>query len=681
MNRRQLLVRLSVAAAVLCTAGAASAQATNVAVFPPNGARFLPGQRFDIRVEGKGAAPYSASLKVDGRPVNFTSGALDHVATDGISPAGWGGFNVRGFSLHKPGTHVLEATFVDGSGVAVTRTSFVGVEDVGGDDGRGGRDERDGRRGGGIKNVVIFLGDGMGVAHRTAGRIVSRGVTGGTPNGRLAMDTMPGVGLVSTHSLNSIITDSAPGMSCYTTGNHQNNNQEGVWPATVTNPFYAPRIEYLGHYLHRTRGTSLGIVTTADIEDATPAANAVFTQARGNGTGIIDQYLDESDASGTGEGGTGLRVLMGGGRRWFLPATDAFSSRADGSDYGPLPADLLAGWKLPASAAGGLDKNRDVIGGFQAAGFGYVSDAAGLQAVSSNPPKKLLGLFAYGNMNVALDKISARRFRAGQAGYSDAVVQDHLSPDQPMLDEMTKVALDVLRKDRQGFVLMVEGAHIDKQSHQMDAERAIGEVLEFDRAIAAALDFARQDGHTLVLVTADHECSGFALIGGLNTTIANLKATPSDAATLDPATAPKRQGLVGVYDAAKFPAYAIQPDGYPATYDIDGKLLVGFGASGDRYENWLTPTRPSRESLTPAALSTLLSGKGYASSPVGRSEKADGAFLRGQAVGKEQAVHTASDVALSAYARDPEAWLPFAGTYENTDVFFKIASVMERRGR
>jgi alkaline phosphatase len=239
-------------------------------------------------------------------------------------------------------------------------------------------------------------------------------------------------------------------------------------------------------------------------------------------------------------------VLLGGGRRWFLPSTDTYSSRAESNDYAGLPADLLAGWRLPASAAGAIDTGRDLISDFQAAGFTYVNDAAGLQAALAHHPKKLLGLFAYGNMNVALDKISARRYRAGQAGYSDRVVQDHLAPDQPMLDEMTDAALSVLRKDRQGFALMVEGAHIAKQSHQMDAEPAIGEVIEFDRAIGRALDFARADGHTLVLITADHECAGFSLIGGLTTTVAGLQALPSDAATLDPATAPKRQGVVGV---------------------------------------------------------------------------------------------------------------------------------------
>ncbi len=414
------------------------------------------------------------------------------------------------------------------------------------------------------------------------------------------------------------------------------------------------------------------------MEDATPAANAVFTANRNSGTGICDQYLDESDSGDSRRFGSGLRVLLGGGRRWFLPGGDAYSSRAAGSDYAALPADLLAGWNLPAAAAGRVDVGRDLLADFQAAGFHYAADRSSLDAQLAANPKRLLGLFAYGNMNVAVDKIAGRRSGSG----AGTVVGDHLAPDQPMLDEMTKAALQVLSRGDKGFVLMVEGAHIDKQSHQMDAERAIGDVIELDKAIGVGLEYAKRDGETLVLVTADHECSGFSLIGGLNTTIAALEALPSDATSFAPTDAsnpaPKRQGVVGVYDNARFPSYRMLADGYPASYDVDGKLLVGFGANGDRFESWLTPTRPSRESLTPAKLASDLAAAGYPSgTPVDRAEKkADGFFIRGQAVGRDQAVHTATDVPISAYARNPFAWLPFVGVHRNTDVFFKIVDAM-----
>jgi alkaline phosphatase len=649
--------QLVLALAALLLAPVAHALPTKVTLTPPSGARFLEQQRFDIRVEGHGAGPFDASLTIDGTPVAFTSGVPGTVETDGISPKDatgqWGGFNVRGHAFKEPGLHTLIATFSDGTGT-VSTSSTVLVQGLGG--------QEHGRSGGAAKNIIIFLGDGMGVSHRTAARIVKYGVSGGDPGGRLEMEQFPGLGLVSTHSLNSIVTDSAPGMACYTTGSHANNNQEGVYPAHVTSPFFQPRVEYLGEYLHRRKGTSLGIVTTADVEDATPAANAVHTGNRNAGTGIVDQYLDEA-------GSSGLAVLMGGGRRWFLPSTELGSSRDLATDYAGLPGDVLAGWHLPSAAAGAADPARDLRADFQQAGFTYVEDATSLAALPK-PPRKLLGLFGYGNMNVALDKIAKRR---GTPLADGTYVVDHYhAPDQPMLDEMTSAALAVLSRNERGFVLMVEGAHIDKQSHLMDADRVIGETLEFDAAVGVARRFADQAGDTVIVVLADHECSGFSLIGALTGGIAGARTLPSDAAVLDPATTPARQKLAGTYDAAGFPRYAMQADGYPATMDIDGKMLVGYGASGDRYETWLSKPLPVIDSLLPASLKTELKTRGYSGEPLQRASDASGFYLRGHVTGG-QAVHTAGDIPVAAYSSGSDAWREFVGVQTNTDVFFKLA--------
>jgi alkaline phosphatase len=651
-------VSAALASAFLSLGPSALAAPTGVTISPPAGARFLPGQRFDLRVEGAGTGPFSATVAIDGTPWSFSSGEQGTTTTDGITSPGWGGFNRRGFSSDDAGEHTITATFTDATGTATVSSKFQVV------------DLSKRRRGQGIRNVIIMLGDGMGVAHRTAARIARYGVTAGDPNGFLEMDRFPGTGLVTTHSLNSIITDSAPGMSGYTTGNHQNNNQEGAFPAHVVNAFNAPRVEYLSEYLHRTEGKWLGLVTTADVEDATPAANAVHTLLRGNGTGIVDQYLDEADARGTHRFGTGLHVLMGGGRRWFLPAGTFGSSRTAASDYGPLPLDLAAGWSLPPSSVGAVDEGRDLLGDFKKSGFKYVETSTELKAVGR--PEKLLGLFGYGNMNVALDKLAKRR-GVPLPGQSSYVVDDYHAPDQPMLDEMVEAALKVLSKGPRGFVLLAEGAHIDKQSHAMDADRALDDTLELDRAVGVARKFAQRDGDTLVLVLADHECSGFSIIGALTGTVAGARDLASDAAALDPATAPARQKLVGTYDLAGFPAYQILPDGYPANLDIDGKLLFGFGASGDRYETWLVKPLPIIDSLISAEIRTEMVGKGYSATPVGRANEKNGFFLRGQAVGADQAVHTAADIPVSAFAADTDVAMTFTGVQTNREIFFKIA--------
>jgi alkaline phosphatase len=653
-------IPLAFVAAVVLAAGAARALPTQVTVTPPAGARFLAGQRFDLRVEGRGTPPYSATLAIDGVPQPFTSGALNGAQTDGISAPGWGGFNLRGYSTDEGGLHTLTATFSDSTGTVQVTSGFQVVGVTGRREGKGEGSSKP------VKNIIIMLGDGMGTAHRTAARLVKFGATGGQPDGFLAMDAFPGTGLVTTHSLNSIITDSAPGMACYSTGSHANNGQEGVYPAHVTNAFYNPRVEYMAEYLHRVKGASLGLVTTADVEDATPAANAVHTGNRNAGQGIVDQYLDEAANSG-------LAVLLGGGRRWFLPSTQFGTSRSTSNDYAQMPADLLAGWSLPPAAAGAIDKDRDLLGDFTRAGFRYVDSAGALNAeLSSGTPDKLLGLFAYGNMNVALDKLAKRRGPL-LPGTTTFAVDDYHAPDQPMLDEMTEAALRVLSKNRRGFVLMVEAAHIDKQSHAMDADRVIDETIELDNAVGVARRWADELGDTVVIVLADHECAGFSIIGALSGGISALKSLPSDSTAVDPLQQPARQRAVGTFDAAGFPRYQILADGYPATFDVDGKILVGYGGDADRYEDWQTKPTPVIDSLLPTGFRSELAAKGYGAEPVVRQpESTRGFFIRGQAAGRGQAVHTASDIPVSAYSSGSRVDQQFTGVQTNTDIFFKL---------
>ncbi len=637
------------AGALAALTGAAHAAPT-ISVTPPDKSRFLTGQRFDLRVEGKSTSGITAAtLAVDGTPIAFSS---SDTFTGGT------GYNLRGYSNSTPGLHTLTATLTDSTGTATASAQFQVISPSGG------------RRP--AKNLIIMLGDGMGAAHRTAARVVMGGYQSNLSTPALNMDQFPATGMIMTASLNSIVTDSAPGMACYSSGSHANNGQEGVYPATFANPFAQPRVEYLAEYMHRMQGKNLGLVSTADIEDATPAANVIHTGNRNAGQGICDQYLDEA-------GNSGLTVLMGGGRRWFLPAASFGSSRSSSNDYAALPADLTAAYNIPAGA---IDPNRNLIGDFQNAGFSYVETNTDLNAAfaGGKVPAKLLGLFGYGNMNVALDKIAKRR-NPGVPG----VVDDYRAPDQPMLNDMTTAALKTLNANSpNGFFLMVEGAHIDKQSHLMDADRAIIETVEFDKAVGVARDFATQVGDTVVIVLADHECAGFSIIGALSGPTgtagsqANLRGLSSDRAATDPTTLPQRQLVVGTYDAAGFPNYVLQADGYPASTDIDGKLLIGFGASADRYEGWLTKPLPVVDSLLPTNISNELkaggsaTGQKYAVHPYSRAESGLGFFLRGQVPG-DQAVHTATDIPISAFSSSSRASDQFVGVQQNTDVFFKLA--------
>src|SRR5215467_15232683 len=109
-------------------AGTAYALPTEVSVSPPNGARFVVGQKFDLRVEGRGAGPYSATIAVDGVRLRFTSGAQNSSTTDGVTAAGYGGFNLRGYSNFFPGIHTVTATFTDSTGTVTVTSKFRIIE-------------------------------------------------------------------------------------------------------------------------------------------------------------------------------------------------------------------------------------------------------------------------------------------------------------------------------------------------------------------------------------------------------------------------------------------------------------------------------------------------------------------------------------------------------------------------
>ena len=619
-------------------------------------ARFLPGQRFDLQATVRPDDPAKSitgvAFSIDGKAVNApvsmkscASGCVKEVPVNATIGS------ARAISVTATGTHVLlvRATQSDGQEVMAGGNFEVVPIAAGGQK---------------IRNVIILLGDGMGAAHRTAARIMLSGYTQGKTRAPLAMDTFPVTGMVKTASLNSIITDSSPGMSSYVSGNKHNNNQEGVFPDDTLDPFDNPRMEYLSEYMHRTQGKALGIVTTADVFDATPAANAIHTANRGAGTGIVDQYFDDRDLHG-------LTVLMGGGRKWFLPSGTPGSARSEANDYAfsgtdPHTADIVRRWK---AAPGAMDAGRDLIRDFEGAGFMYAANRDDLDKVDPARTDRLLGLFAHSNMNVALDKINGRRgVRGGINGAGlngGTVVEDYGFPDQPMLDEMAAKALGILGRQKNGFVLMVEGASIDKQAHNADSERWMLDTIEFDRAVKVARDFAERTPGTLVIITADHECSGAAIIGA---SLMNDAALQAAAKSGGGATA-LRDKVVGTSDQAGFPRYAISQDGYPASTDVDRRILIGYGGNPDRHEDWRTNALPLQDSQQPFVKTAPLST--YPAGPIDR-DKAGGFLVTGQVPG-DQAVHTATDIPLSAYG--PGAFA-FTGVLDNTDVFFRIGQAM-----
>ena len=194
-------------------------------------------------------------------------------------------------------------------------------------------------------------------------------------------------------------------------------------------------------------GMSTGLVATSRITHATPAAFASHEAERDSEVAIATAELDHH-----------IDVMLGGGRGQFVPRA-AGGQRQDGRDL--------------------LDEARR-------AGVTVIASRAELRQDLETP---VLGLFAPDHMSYEIDR-------------------DTLA--EPSLAEMTRRALALLARDRRGFFVMIEGSRVDHAAHQNDAATHVREVLAYDEAVAAALEFARHDGHTLVISVSDHECGGLS---------------------------------------------------------------------------------------------------------------------------------------------------------------------------
>ncbi|MDQ0196796.1 alkaline phosphatase [Paenibacillus wynnii] len=195
-------------------------------------------------------------------------------------------------------------------------------------------------------------------------------------------------------------------------------------------------------------GKATGLVTTARITHATPAVYASHVRSRDNESAIASQYLD-----------SGVDVLLGGGKQFFVTKEEK-----------------------------GKRTDKNILADFQAKGYTLVENTASLNALPSQTTK-VLGLFGSSHVAYVPDRTS----------------------DIPSLAAMTSKALNILSKDKDGFVMMIEGGRIDHSGHANDLPTLVQEVLDFDAAFKTAIEYAKKDGNTSVVVTADHETGGLSL--------------------------------------------------------------------------------------------------------------------------------------------------------------------------
>ncbi len=424
------------------------------------------------------------------------------------------------------------------------------------------------------RNVVLMIPDGCGPATLALARMVA-----GHP---LALDGML-VGAALTHSSDARVTDSGAAATALATGHKTYNG--GISEDTLHLA--------LGTLLEaaEAKGLATGLVATSRITHATPAAFAAHVDQRASEDLIAAQMLEQ-----------GIEVLLGGGRSRFVPEA-AGGERRDGRDL------------LAESRARGVEVLVDREGLERAARVAapVVSLHVGRHAAAAPGARPLLGLFAMDHMEYALD-------------------QDSLS--QPRLLEMTEAALARLSRAPRGFFLMVEGSRIDHAAHDNDAPATVREALEYDDAVRAVLEFARNDGRTLVISCADHETGGLTLARRIG------DASHSD---LQPeAIARVRHSAARMADhmrAGAPPAVVLRESAGVDSLDADERRAIADGLAG---RGWLA-----------GAIAEIVN--------------------RRARVAWATNGHTAADVGLYAFGPGRER---FVGVHENSEVGREIARAL-----
>ena len=427
-------MRLGPALLSACLMIGLSHSALGQTIYPLNRAEILAGSRFDFKVEFPGSpARDTVSVTINGEDaVKLLGGKLDYL--DKEDGQDYAAFILRNIDIKKPGSYEIVAKAGDKSST-VTWVVY------------------DTPKGAVAKNVILFVGDGLSVAHRTAARIMSKGLVEGYYGGELAIDDMPHMALVSTSGSDAVVTDSANAMHAYTTGHKSCVNALGIYCSRAKGNLTHPKVETIAELVKRKRGLSVGIVTNTEIEDATPAGMVAHTRRRADFNDIVTMFFD-----------TKPEVIMGGGSPNFLPKSTPGSKRTDDDNY--------------------IEK-------FKAEGYAFASTATEMRAAAKDGKTKLLGLFNTSNMDGAYDL----KFKKGTTTKF---------PDQPDLVEQTKIALDMLSRNDKGFVLMVESGRIDKYAHSLDWERSVYDTIMLDNAVKVAKEFAEKNNDTLIIVVPDH---------------------------------------------------------------------------------------------------------------------------------------------------------------------------------
>ncbi len=325
------------------------------------------------------------------------------------------------------------------------------------------------------RNVILFIGDGMDISTVTAARILE-GQRRGEPGEEnlLAFETLPFTGLAKTYNTNQQTPDSAGTATAMLSGVKTKAGVIGLSEAVRRTDCASAAGQELTTILDLAEdaGLATGIVTTARITHATPAAAYAHSPERewegdsqlpigASGCKDIARQLVEYSR------GDGIEVVFGGGRRYFMPASQPDPEYADRRGHRSDGQDLIALWQQRMG-----DEGR------------FVWDRKGFDTLQTDPPSHTLGLF----------ELSHMRYEADRKDDANG---------EPSLAEMTTAAIRLLARDPDGFFLLVEGGRIDHGHHESNAYRALTDTIALSDAVRAASQQTRSED-TMIIVTADH---------------------------------------------------------------------------------------------------------------------------------------------------------------------------------
>jgi alkaline phosphatase len=557
---------------------------SNINIMPIDRAKFLIGQKFDFEIEAKTQTPASViEVMINGLAADVFFGKQAVTKFDKMST-----YRINDVSLPQAGKVTVTVAVKTEQGME-KRTVNYNVP--------GEKIKKP------AKNVILIIGDGMSLQARQMARILSKGITEGKYNDLLEMEKMSNLALITTSGSDSLVTDSANSASAYATGQKGAVNAMGVYADSTKDPFDDPKVENIIELAKRTRGMATGIVSTANITDATPAAMLAHTRKRSEQNFIAQEMLNPLHRPD---------VILGGGSRQFLPKSVPGSKRTD---------------------------DRNLIEDFKQQGYPIATTKSELKQVGT--PDKLLGLFQLDNMDVYVDR---------EVTKNPAVLGNFT--DQPTLMDMTKTAIDVLSKNKNGFFLMVEGACIDKQLHTMDWQRATYDTIEMDKAVGIAKEFAKKNEDTLVIVVADH-AHGASITGTYH--------------ELDGKTG---REAVRTYADAGWPTFAdADGDGFPDDPNPSVTLAVQFANHPDYYEN-------NKFQEVPTSPAIMADGKAIANPK--RAPQGGDLKVGNTPTSDPSEVHSADDVPLTAEGPGADY---FKGIMDNTEVFHGIVRALGLDGR